>query len=74
MNIKHKLIVLILLFAIIGGCGEEQQQNSTEIPFTEYSLTGTNSQWVNFESNKVVVIINNQSEMDNYYLHGRQLS
>jgi translation initiation factor 1 (eIF-1/SUI1) len=52
----------------MGGCGEEVQsdgQNSTEIPFTEYSLVETNCQWVNFETNKVL-IINSQSEMDKY--------
>jgi hypothetical protein len=66
-NIKLETINVFELKSIIAGTPEygEEEQNSTEIPFTEYSLTGTNSQWVNFESNKVVVI-NNQSEMDNY--------
>jgi hypothetical protein len=63
MKRKHKWIVVILLFTIIGigGCGEVQL---TEIPFTEYSLVETNCRWVNFDLDKVI-IINSQSEMDN---------
>ena len=41
------------------------QDYPIEIPFTEYSITGTSCQWTNFESNKGI-IINSDEKLQNY--------
>ena len=37
-----------------------------EIPFIEYSLSGTSCQWVNLNYDETVIIINNIEELENY--------
>jgi hypothetical protein len=67
-----KIIRILLNFAAIllvltsaFSCGKEKNE-TTEIPFTEYSLINTNCWWTNFDYFNKVLIINNKSELETH--------
>ncbi len=61
-----KLTVMLLLLA--GGLGscDKDENNPTEIPFTDYSLEGTSCRWTNLGYDEKVIIINSDEELKNY--------
>ena len=56
-------IILLNLTFVFASCKKE---NPVEIPFTEYSLTGTSCQWTNLDYNESVIIINSNKELEKY--------
>jgi hypothetical protein len=57
---------MLLLLAGSFSCGKEEDDEPTEIPFTEYSLTGTGCQWTNLDCDGKIVIINSNTELENH--------
>jgi hypothetical protein len=47
-------------------CPEPQDVFPKVIPFTEYSLEGTDCEWTNLPYDEKVMIINNSKEFENY--------
>jgi hypothetical protein len=60
-------IIVSFLFILSAGCADNGKENEpTEIPFTEYSLTGTDCRWANLDYNGNVIVINSKTEIEKY--------
>jgi hypothetical protein len=58
---------ILLILAGIVACGKEKEEKQpTEIPLTEYALSGSNCQWTNLDYNDSVIVINNKTELEKY--------
>jgi len=64
---KKILIITTTLLILAGGFSSCKDKNElVEIPFTEYSLIGTQCQWTNLDYNGKVIIINSSAELEKY--------
>jgi hypothetical protein len=60
-------VILLLLAGMMIACGKEKENEPTEIPFTEYSLT-ENCEWTNLNYDNKVIVINSETELENYVI------
>ena len=65
-------MIMVGVFLVVG-CKKDNEKKTPvepeypiEIPFTEYSLSGTSCQWVNLNYDETVIIINSIEELENY--------
>lgn len=56
---------LLLVAGSLASCGKNNDDEPIEIPFTKYSLVGTNCDWNTIEMDKVI-IINSYEELEKY--------
>jgi len=62
-----KLTALLLILAgVAATCNKPPLDYSVNIPFTEYSLDGTQCQWANLAYDGKVIIINSNEELEKY--------
>jgi hypothetical protein len=57
---------ILLMLASAFTCRKDKENEPTEIPFTEYSLTGTDCQWTNLDYDGKVIVINSKAELEKY--------
>jgi hypothetical protein len=75
-NLLGIMAVLLLLGGSFVACdkstptNEEEPQKESGLSFTEYSLTGTSSNWTNLDNLKIeeskLIVINSDEELQNY--------
>ena len=52
--------IMFMMIVSLTSCKEKESIEPCEIPITEYSLYETGCWWINFESDKIIVINSNQ--------------